>query len=101
MTQEINLVAILEIKEGTWPHLAKFVQECVMQSRNETGNRHYTAYFQEGRQNRIIFIECWASQQVLDAHCQTRHFQNLMQEAKKYAVRPLELLNLIPVSENS
>lgn len=101
MTQEINLVAIAEIKEGTWNHIADAVNECVVQSRKEEGNRYYTAYFQEDKPNRIVFIECWANQDALDKHGQTKHFQNLMQTVKPYALKPLELLKLISVTEKN
>lgn len=98
MTQEINLVAILEIKEGTWPKIADVVHQCVARSREEKGNHGYTAYFDKEDQHKIVFIECWANQQVLDEHCKSEHFQKLMHSVKPYALKPLELLNLIPVT---
>ncbi len=97
MTQKINLVAILEVKEGAWSHLSEIVKKCMMKSREEKGNHDYTIYFQKNNQNKIVFIECWENQQVFDQHCQTEHFQNLMQVVKTYATKPLELLNLVPV----
>lgn len=99
MTEEVNLVAIIELKEGAWSQISQIVNECVIKSREEKGNCHYTACFQADRQNRIVFIECWANQQVLDKHCQTEHFQNLMRAVKPHVLQPLELLNLIPVTE--
>lgn len=96
MSQEVNLVAILEIDEGVWSKISDAVNVCVSRSREEKGNHSYTAYFQSDKPNKIVFIECWANQQALDAHCETEHFQNLMRVVKPFAVKPLELLNLIP-----
>lgn len=101
MTQEINLVAILEIKEGSWSDLADAVHHCVEESRKEAGNHAYDAYFQKNHSNRIVFIERWENQQAIDYHCKTEHFQNLMRVTKKYAVKPLELLTLVSVPQKA
>lgn len=99
MSEKINLIAMLEIKDGTWDQVVGAVQECVEKSRAEKGNHNYIAYCQEDHPNRIIFVECWENQEAIEQHTETSHFQKMMETVKPHLAKPLALLNLLPFEE--
>ncbi|CAI3949033.1 Quinol monooxygenase YgiN (YgiN) (PDB:1R6Y) (PUBMED:15613473) [Commensalibacter communis] len=94
MSQELRLIARCDLKSGAWENISSVVKECVVQSRKEAGNHLYTAYFEQGNHNRVIFIEHWSSQEVLDLHMTTEHFQNLVKAMKPYLEQPMEVILL-------
>lgn len=99
MSQELRLVATLDLKAGSWEKIAAVVKECVEQTRQEEGNQFYAAHFEQGNNNRVVFIEHWASQKALDFHLQTAHFQKLAKTVEAYLERPMNLLFLNEIKE--
>jgi quinol monooxygenase YgiN len=98
MSQPIKLVAIMELKTGTWPNIAAAIEECVIRSNQESGNIFYTVNNDLDKADRIVFIECWANQSAIDKHNSTAHFQNLIKTVKPYLRESMQLLKLSEVT---
>ncbi|MDI2091012.1 putative quinol monooxygenase [Commensalibacter oyaizuii] len=99
MSQELRLVAVLDLKPNSWEHVKNAVKECVKQSRLEAGNFFYSAHFEENNQNRVVFIEHWMSREAIETHSQTAHFKQLVQIIGPYLEQPMQLLTLAEIQE--
>lgn len=99
MLRDFRLIATLDLKKDAWEKISAVVNECVALTRKEEGNRFYTAHFERGNQNRVIFIEHWASQEALDFHMQTNHFLNLSKTVEPYLERPMQISFLTEIKE--
>lgn len=99
MSQPLRLVATLDLKPDSWEKIAAVVTECEIQTRKEEGNLFYTAHFERGNRNRVVFIEHWVDQAALDFHMQTPHFNNLAKATEPYLEQPMQLLFLTEINE--
>lgn len=73
MKDEIRVVASLKLKPGTKQAVEAAVRPCAAASRNEKGCLMYAGHWDQSEE-RLVFVEHWASQAALDEHMTTPHF---------------------------
>ncbi|SHO57066.1 putative quinol monooxygenase [Vibrio quintilis] len=92
------LIAEIQANEGKSDAITAQLKILVEASRKEEGCIAYELYRDETKADLFIMREIWASEQVLEQHQQTAHFQNFVAVAEKEALmkslvaRPLTLL---------
>ncbi len=73
---QIVIVATLEVKpEYTDEVIVYLKKELIEQSRAEAGNKRYDLHQVSEEANKLVIVELWASQQVIDEHNASDHFQ--------------------------
>lgn len=65
----------------------------VEETRKESGNFSYDfgSLAEEGAEGQFSFIERWESQEALDAHMQSQHFVDAVNQWEKYLATPLDV----------
>ena len=83
--------ARIEIKNGKIQEFAAALDKCVVNTRKEAGNHSYTPYTDLADPHKFIIVEEWESQASLDAHMQTPHFKQLIEELDNLAAAPADI----------
>lgn len=68
--------------------------ELVIKSREEKGCRQYLLGQDQHNPNRFTFIEVWASQDDLDRHSRSEHFQRIVPQLVALAEQEPEIIYL-------
>jgi quinol monooxygenase YgiN len=74
MDNDIRVVAFLQVKPDTKQAMEEAVRLCASASRNEAGCLMYSGHWDQGDENRLVFVEHWTSQAALDEHMAQPHF---------------------------
>lgn len=77
---EIRIVATLIAKPEHTATIHRAVERVVEPSRQEVGNIQYDLHEEIGHKGTYVFFEVWASQEAVDHHNNTVHFQNFVKE---------------------
>jgi quinol monooxygenase YgiN len=79
MPTDIRVVAILKFKAGKKDAVAAAIRGCLQPSRAEPGCLFYVPHWDKADDQRVVFIEHWRSQDDLDKHMKTTHFNALIE----------------------
>ena len=85
----IIVTAYVTIKEGSKDKFMAAVQPCIDATRREEGNISYNLYASIEDDCKFTFVEEWESQEKLDAHMKSPHFQTFNDGMKEIAAAPL------------
>ncbi len=94
MANEIRVVAFLKTKPGGKQAMEAAVRACASASRGEDGCLMYAGHWEEGDENRLVFVEHWTSQAALDDHMTMPHFHAFVQAIGDLLEAPPEVLIL-------
>lgn len=93
---EIRIVASLKAKTAYAADVAQAVKQVVAPSRAEAGNLQYDLHQAVGEADTFVFFERWQSQDALDEHEKTAHFQRLLAQLEgKTEPMALQLLRVV------
>lgn len=79
---EVRIVATLIAKPEHKAATHSAVERVVEPSRQEMGNIQYDLHEEIGHKGTYVFFEVWASQEAVDRHNSTVHFQNFVEEVE-------------------
>lgn len=71
------------VKADNREELVKLAHSMIAPSMAEEGCISYTLYEDSSKTNSFLFFEEWKSQEAIDRHFQTPHFQEFMQQFPK------------------
>lgn len=97
MADDIRVAAFLYAKPGEESAVEKAALACVAPTRAEPGNDMYVLHRDTKDRSLFVFIEHWKSQQDLDAHMKTPHFQELAKAIGDKLAKPLAVHVLTPL----
>ncbi|PWC11513.1 putative quinol monooxygenase [Brenneria corticis] len=93
---EIRIVASLQAKAEFIEEVGAAVKQVVAHSRQEPGNLQYDLHEEIGKPGAFVFYERWKSQELLDEHEQSEHFQRLVSQlAGKTTAMEIKLLQYL------
>ena len=73
---QIVIVATLEVKPEYTDEVIVYLKEkLIEQSRAEAGNKQYDLHQVSEDENKLVVVELWDSQQAIDEHNTSDHFQ--------------------------
>ena len=75
MEDGIRVAACLKVKPGTQQAMETAMLACASTSLAEEGCLLYAGHYDQSDEDRLVFVEQWTSQAVLDEHRTTPHFQ--------------------------
>ncbi len=75
----IVVIANVIVKPGMASKYIETAQNCISETRKESGNVSYVLYASTEDDCKLSFVEEWQSQEALNAHMQTPHFKALME----------------------
>ena len=64
-----------------------YLKNLVEKSRQDQGNLFYTYLIDGLDENKFMIVENWADQAAIDAHNQTAHLQDFLQNARSYLTK--------------
>ena len=73
----VTVVAVCFVKKHCVDEFIKTAAGLVAETKKEAGCMAYDLYQDINCDQRLTFIECWESQEHLDAHIQSPHFKNI------------------------
>jgi quinol monooxygenase YgiN len=88
--QEIRVIARAVAQPGKSDELKTLLRGLVQPTRAEAGCKYYEL-FASSVPGTFVFNELWESQQHLDAHVASSHFQEIFGKAKALLAEPLEV----------
>ena len=91
MSDEIEVVAIIQAKSGHEEALEAAAKACITPTRAETGCISYILTTDPTKAGKLVFIETWQSKAALDAHMQTPHLQRFVAEVGELADGGIDL----------
>ncbi len=91
MSTDIHVVAVIEGKPGCAEAIKAVTQPCVDATRKEEGCLKYQLHQDQDRPDHFIFVEHWASNEILAKHGQSAHLKTMVDELASLTVRPLEV----------
>ncbi len=78
--EQIVVVATIEVKPEYTQEVITFLNKGLIEkSRAEVGNLQYDLHQVKENKNTLVFVELWASQQAIDEHNASDHFQAFVQ----------------------
>lgn len=82
----IILHVTYQVKAGSMPQLLQLIEETQVGTltRQEAGNRAYRYFRPVDTEGQLFLVEEWESQEALDAHKTTAHYQRWMEAKKGY-----------------
>lgn len=72
---ELNIIAVIEAKEEYREDVLQALHAVTDETRKEAGNLSYALHQDVNNPQKFIIIEHWASQEAIDFHNETEHFQ--------------------------
>lgn len=96
---EVQVIARAVARQGREDQLRALLQGMLAPTHRESGCLLYELY-ESHREGRFYFQEVWKSQEALDDHVATPHFQHLQQKIGELLAEPFEvnILEEVPVS---
>ncbi|WP_213990749.1 putative quinol monooxygenase [Sodalis sp. dw_96] len=91
MSTDIHVVAVIEGKPGSAEAIKAVTKPCVDATRKEEGCLKYHLHQDQERPDHFIFVEHWASQEILAKHGQSAHLKAMVDELASLTVKPLEV----------
>ncbi len=91
MSKDIHVVAIVEGKPGSAEAIKAVIKPCVDTTRKEEGCLKYQLNQDQQRPDHFIFIEHWASQEILDKHAQSSHLKTMADGLAPLTAKPIEV----------
>lgn len=82
MGKDLYIAASVEIAPAIREEFLALTKGLVAESSNEEGNIFYTLNEIVDKPGSFLFVEHWKSQEAIDIHGKTAHFQNFVQFAK-------------------
>lgn len=92
MSENIKIVAKMQVKPENLETFKNLAAELVEKSRQEPGNCAYSLNASKKDSCLLAFIETWQDKEALKVHKQTEHFTRILPQL-------LQLCNEDPVSE--
>ena len=96
---KIKIVAMVDVKPEHRAELLVVFRDLVAKSRAEAGNLRYDLHQDFHNDNRLIFVETWRDQAVVDSHSESEHFQNFIKAINDKTTH-LEIITMHDVTEN-
>lgn len=93
MSTDFHLIARFKVAADKADTAIQAVQQCVGPSRAESGCISYVPHQDLADPGQFFFIEHWRSQEDLDRHMQTPHFQTLAAALEPLLVEPLAIVS--------
>jgi quinol monooxygenase YgiN len=87
---KVELIVPLVAQQGKADELEKACQLMLAPTHAEPANEFYRLYKSE-TPGHFFFHELWQSQDALDAHMKTAHFQNFEQVTKSLLAEPIAI----------
>ncbi len=75
MTQQVGVVAFIEVEPGREAVLEEAARACIALTRQEPGCLDYTLHRDRADPSRFVFVENWETEAALEAHMQTPHLR--------------------------
>ncbi len=91
MSTDLHVVAVIEGKPGSAEAIKAVVKPCIETTRKEEGCLKYDFHQDQARPDRFIFVEHWASQEVLEKHSKAPHLKALADGLANLTAKPLEV----------
>jgi len=91
MSSDLHVVAVIEGKPGSAEAIKAVVKPCVEATRQEPGCLKYNLHQDQARPDHFIFVEHWASKEILEKHSKTPHLKALVDGLADLTVKPLEV----------
>lgn len=87
----IIVVAKARVKAGKSQLFVQAAQDCIRNTRKETGNRSYTLTTDTDDPQQFIFLEEWEHEDALKQHTQTSHFLEFGKGIEDLLAEPLSI----------
>lgn len=91
MSTEVHVVAVVDGKPGNAAAIKRAIEPCITATRNEQGCLRYTLHQDQQRPDLFMFIEHWASEEILKKHGQSAHLLTMVDELEPLISRPLQV----------
>lgn len=75
---EVRVIASLVAKPEFIAEVSAAVHQVIEPSREESGNLQYDLHAESGQKGSFVFFERWASEDALEKHNKTEHFEALV-----------------------
>ena len=82
------ITALLTLQPEKKEPFINYTKDLISKSRAEEGNISYTLYQNPNEPEKFVFFEEWASQEAIDIHFATAHFQEFGATVGSYIVSP-------------
>ncbi len=87
MTQQVGVVAFIEVEPGQEAVLEEAARACITLTRQEAGCLDYTLHRDRAEASRFVFVETWETEAALDAHMRAPHLQDFFAVVGRTAKR--------------
>jgi len=87
----LKVLAKSELKPGSWEKAAPLYRELVEKTRQEDGCIEYGLFIDLADENKVCFVECWASDEALSAHTKSEHFTRIFPQLGEFTVGRMEV----------
>ena len=91
MSSDLHVVAVIEGKPGSADAIKAVAKPCIEATRKEPGCLAYNLHQDQARPDHFIFIEHWASSEILAKHSKTPHLTALVDGLANLTIKPLEV----------
>lgn len=88
----MNVIAIIEAKEGQEANLKALFAPLVEQTRKEEGNVRYDLWVSDENPREFRMIEEWKDEASLDVHMQLPHFTEFVKAAGSLFSKDIEII---------
>lgn len=85
------VIAKATVKEGTAGQFMVAAQDVIKETRKEAGNISYNLLTDAYDQHQFTFVEKWESQEILDNHMKTAHFNTFGGKIQDILAAELEI----------
>lgn len=93
---EVRVVAVAVAKTEYREDVSRLVKALVSPTRKESGNQQYDLHTVKDEPGTYVFFERWESQQALEQHMKSVHFQTIGKElSEKVVSMDIKVLNLV------
>lgn len=95
MSQPVIILAFLHAKPAKNTELANEIRNLVTASQDDAGCLQYGALVSNEDPNLFVFNERWASQEALDLHARSAHFQAFWTKRMEFLERDVEMISAV------
>ena len=87
MTQQVGVVAFIEVEPGQEAVVEEAARACVAHTRQEAGCLAYTLHRDRADAARFVFVESWETEAALEAHMRSPHLRDFFAVVRRTAKR--------------
>ncbi|MEA9390497.1 putative quinol monooxygenase [Acerihabitans sp. TG2] len=91
MSTDLHVIAVIEGKPGSAETIKAVATPCIEATRKEPGCLKYNLHQDQARPDHFIFVEHWASSEILDQHNKAPHLKALVDGLADLTIKPLEV----------